>query len=80
MGLGYLTLSSPFVGCDQLGMADKMVLHRLLELRLGGVIQALKLGVERVQLEEVAMSADGWTRATVRLLPPIVGAVLCFAW
>ena len=57
-----------------------MALHRFLELRLGGVLQALKLGVERIQLEEVAMSADGWTRATVGLLPPIVRAVLCFTW
>src|ERR1700687_1756281 len=57
-----------------------MPLHRLLKLRLGGVLQALQLRVERVELEEVAMAADRGAGAAVRLLSPIIGALHRACW
>src|SRR5438270_4045548 len=65
----------PLVGSDQLDVLDEMALHRLLELRLGGILQILKPDIERIELEEIAMSTDRGARAAVGLLSEIVGAM-----
>src|SRR5438270_13516689 len=65
----------PLVGSHQLDVLDEMALHRLLELRLGGILQILKRDIKRIKLEEIAMSTHGGTRAAVGLLSEIVGAM-----
>ena len=55
-------------------MRDDVSLHRVFQCRLVGVTEIGQCGIERIQLEEVAMTTDGRARAAVRRMLPIVSA------
>src|SRR5688572_3330967 len=61
------------VGADQLALGEHVAFHRLLELGLGRPVE-LERGVERIQLEEVAVPPDGRARPAVVLAPEVVHA------
>src|SRR5687767_15535126 len=69
--LAFLLLVRP----HQLRLRQNMALHRLLERRLLRRLLGRHQAVQGVQLEEVAMPADGRARAAVALTVPIVQAV-----
>src|SRR5260370_38290953 len=55
-------------------MRDDVSLHRVFQCRLVGVAEIGQCRIERIQLEEVAMTTDGRARAAVRRMLPIVSA------
>src|SRR6185369_6854265 len=64
------------VGAHGLGLLEDVAGHGLFELRLGDRAAVAQDGVQRVELEEVAVAADGRARATPAGLLPVVEAVI----
>src|SRR5690606_17826878 len=60
------------VGAHQRALRKDVTVHRLLQLVLGGRGEGAELGVQRVELEEVAVAADRRARSAPRRLLPVV--------
>src|SRR5579859_2428348 len=65
------SVTSLFIRGEELGLGQDVPFHGVLEVGLACVLQG-EHGVERVQLEEVAVPANRRTRAAVGVLLPIV--------
>src|SRR5262245_53534145 len=67
-----LLLFGLLVGANELRGAEDVAGERLFEFRFGWRIEIRQDRVERVEFEEIAVSADRWTRAAVAGAFPVV--------
>src|SRR5262245_23291327 len=65
-------LLAPLVRPDQLRLREHVTPDRLLELALGDRAPVAEHEVEGVELVDVTVAADGWTRAVPLRLAPVV--------
>src|SRR5262245_29364458 len=79
-GAGNRRLLSPLVRPDQLRLREHVTLDRLLELALGDRAPVAEHEVEGVELVDVTVAADGWTRAVPLRLAPVVPTHAAALW
>src|ERR1700680_5027984 len=65
---------------DQLASADDVPLNRLLKIGLFRIVKPLEHGVEREQLEEIAMASDWRARSHVTRRAALIASLCASGW
>src|SRR5574340_694155 len=65
----------PFIQSYQIGVCEHVALHGLFQRGLGGVTQIRQHGIERIQLEKIAVPADRRTGPAVAGAAPVVDSL-----